>query len=166
MSEAARPDCAQVSRFEAGDFLPPTAESDDFERPTVLLPLRAQLPLVFGQSVLPLGEGAYKGSSRLLLPRRAALVVDAPAGSYLAMAVPRVQEPCTLLTLRRVGERQHASILQLREAAAMDAAAAGAAAGRARLAATGALPVGQPPVPPGRWNAQSGGGAQQPQAFW
>lgn len=165
MSEEARPDCAQVSRFEVGDYMPPSTEAAaDFERPTLLIPLRGSLTVIFGQSVLTLAEGAYRATSRVSLQPRSVFVADAPAGSFLALAVPRALEPCTLLTLRRVGERQHAALLQLREAAAMDAATATASAGRARLPSAGVLPVAQPPVPSGRWGAQGKPSAQP--GFW
>lgn len=162
MSEESRPDCAQLSRFEPGDFMPPTAEAPaDFERPSLHVALRGPLPLVFGQAVVTLADGAYRSTSRLTLPRRAAFIADAPTAPYLPLAVPCVQEGCTLLTLRRVGEQQHAALLQMREAAAMDAAAG---VGRTvRLPPAGALPAGQPAGPAGRWGAQ----AQPAQpAFW
>ncbi|KAJ1635674.1 hypothetical protein T492DRAFT_964188 [Pavlovales sp. CCMP2436] len=148
VTEEARPDCATISRYEVGDYMAPSADTQgDWERPSILLALRGPLPLVVGQTVVTLAEGAFRGSSLINLPRRAALITEAPVADYLVTAVPRVQEPVTVLTLRRVGELQHVQLLQLKEAAAMDAGGVG---GRRVQPASGALPPTQPAA--GLWN--------------
>ncbi|KAJ1630202.1 hypothetical protein T492DRAFT_96261 [Pavlovales sp. CCMP2436] len=98
----ARPDCATISRYEVGDYMAPSADTQgDWERPSILLALRGPMPLVVAQTVVTLAEGAFRGSSLINLPRRTALITEAPVADYLVTAVPRVQEPVTVLTLRR-----------------------------------------------------------------
>lgn len=118
MSEETRPDSVIVSRYELGDYDPPTKEqAAAFERPALVLTLGGSRTLLLGQVISTLADGAYRGGARLTLPRRSVLVADAPAASVMLAASPRATETCVGLTFRRVAERMHSAMLQLHEAA-------------------------------------------------
>ncbi len=94
-AHACTPPCAGI---------PPHIDHHDFARPFCSMSLLSEAPIVFGTRLDVVGEGEFKGSFSLPLPRGSVVVLKGAAADVAKHAIPSVPARRVSITFRRIGD--------------------------------------------------------------